>query len=104
LPSIFINNKLTLKPQKYTLLKQNNDRFSLFFVGGLVKNKMINHLDLVKLSNLDNSVYGNLIIQCQSPIVWFPLLKTIMEIKLLKCFENNFINLLHIHKNNLKKI
>lgn len=106
LPSIFTKSKLTLQSQKhnYNILQLNNDKFSLFFIGGLVKKNIINHLDLEKLSNLDNSVYVNLIQQCHSPVAWLLFLKVVMEIKLLKCFQNNLISLLSIHKNNLKNI
>jgi ribosomal protein L10 len=104
LPFIFIKNKLTLESRKSNLLNLDNDKFSLFFIGGLIRNKIINHLDLKKLANLDNSVYVYLIQQCHSPVAWFPFLKVVMEVKLLKCFENKFINLLNIHKSNLEKL
>lgn len=103
LPSIFTNNKLTLNTQKYSLSKQNNEKYNLFFIGGLIQGKIINHLDFEKLSNLNNSVYVNLITQCSSKVMWFSLLNIILKIKLIKCFKTNLINLLHVHKNNMKK-
>ena len=103
LPLIFTNNKLVLNSKKYNLLKQNSEKSSLLFIGGLVQGKIINHLDLEKLSNLNNYAYVNLIQQCYNPIIWFLFLKTIIEIRFVKCFENNLINLLHAHKNTLKK-
>ncbi len=103
LPSIFQKNQLTLDSQKHNSLKQNNKKSNLFFIGGLIQGKIINHLDLQKLSTLNNSVYVNLIQQCYSGIIWFLLLKTIFKIKFVKCFENNLINLLYLYKNNMKK-
>lgn len=102
-PSIFTKNNLVSQSQKHNLFNLNNEKFSFFFIGGVVQGKLLNHLDLEKLSNLNNSVYIHLIQLLYNPIMGFSLLKTVTEIKLLKCFENNFISLLNIHKNNLKK-
>lgn len=82
--------------------QKNNEKYNFFFVGGLVQNQIINHLDLVKLSTLDNFVYSDLINQYNKPLVKFLLFKNVLETKLLRCFkQNNLITILTIHKNNL---
>ncbi len=100
--SIFKNNKLIFDTKQYSLLNLNNEKLNLFFIGGLVQGKVINHLDFEKLSNLNNSVYGNLIIQYYSKLTLFSLLSTVLKIKLTQCFKINLIDLLHLHKNNIK--
>ena len=98
--SLYKNKKLVslFMPQN----QKNNEKYNFFFVGGLVQNQVINYLDLVKLSTLDNFVYSDLINQYNKPLVKFLLFKNVLENKLLRIFkQNTLITILTIHKNNL---
>ena len=104
----FSYNNINLTTQNTKLVslltsnkKKNNEKYNFFFVGGLAQGLIINHLDLIKLSTLNDFAYNDLIKQCYNPILHFLVLKVFVQIKLLKSFENNLIHVLNLYKKNV---
>jgi len=104
LPLVFLQKKSNLYSQKHNSIKKKNMKSTFFFIGGFFKGKIINHLDFEKLLQLNSCIYVDLITQYSNPILRILLFDVIVKIKLLKCFQNNLLNLLNIYKHNLKKI
>ena len=111
LPSIFTQSKKSLEKSENVstpFAKQSNGKMSckFIFVGGLVQGKIINHLDLEKLVNLDSSVYTMLIHQCRSTGVNFLFLQVLLQMKLLKSIssQHNLLYVLTAYKNDLIKL
>lgn len=103
LPSIFTQTKKNLEKNENLSTQKNVSK--LIFVGGLAQGKVINHLDLKKLLNLDSSVYTKLVHQCTNPVANFLFLKVLIEMKLLKSLEkkHNLLYVLIAYKNSLMK-